>query len=349
MPAEDDPAEYHLTVSFVLNRDTWYEKRGYEISFTQFQLSARHALPAKPTRPAMPLSLNDENRAIVISGADFSYTFSQDNGLPTSIFFNGTELLAKGFAFNLNRAWLDNDRPDYAKFAEERFPFIQSRLAKLTLVESNETQVQLKASYVLAGYSVQPACAVEAVWTVTADGVLHCAMDVRQTRQTTITLPRFGFECFLREGLENVEWFGRGPTESYIDKRHAARFGRYHARVSDMTTHYVFPQENGSHAETRFAGVTDRRGLGLAILGDPEFSFSTHHYSTADFQDARHDHELKARKETVLNIDYRQQGIGSASCGPRLNAKYQLNAREFSFGFRLKPYFAEDTSLDSLY
>ena len=58
---------------------------------------------------------------------------------------------------------------------------------------------------------------------------------------------------------------------------------------------------------------------------------------------------MKARKETVLNIDYRQQGIGSASCGPRLNAKYQLNAREFSFGFRLKPYFAADPSLDSPY
>ena len=72
-------------------------------------------------------------------------------------------------------------------------------------------------------------------------------------------------------------------------------------------------------------------------------------YSTADFLNAKHDHELTARKETVLNIDYRQHGIGTASCGPYMSEKYRFNEKEFSFAFRIKPYFSEDTSLDALY
>lgn len=350
MPAEDDPAEYHFTVSFVLNRDTWFEKKGYEISFSQFLLSPRHTAPVrKPRLPDAPLTLNDEGSDIVISGAAFSYAFSKDNGLPVSIQFHGTELLADGFAFRLNRAWIDNDRQDYQKWERERFPVIQSRLASLVLADANDQQVRLEASYVLAGYSVLPVCAVQGVWTINADGFLSCSLSVRQTRDEVVNLPRFGLECMLAEGMEQVEWFGRGPSESYVDKRLAARFGRYHARVTDLTTHYIFPQENGSHVETRFAGLTDRRGLGLAILGEPEFSFSAHHYSTADFHNARHDHELVARKETVLNIDYRQHGIGTASCGPYVAEKYRFNEREFQFAFRLKPYFREDTSLDTLY
>ena len=116
-----------------------------------------------------------------------------------------------------------------------------------------------------------------------------------------------------------------------------------------MTEHYIIPQENGSHANTRFAGITDRRGLGLAMLGEPEFSFSAHHYTTNDFLEAKHDFELKARPETVVNIDYRQHGIGTGSCGEYMSEKYRFNERNFSFAFRLRPYFSEDTELDSLY
>ncbi len=350
LPEEDDPAEYHLTVSFVLNRDTWFEKRGYEISFTQFPLSPRReTVTEKPVRAETPLSVDDEGLLVTVSGEDFAYAFSKDNGLPVSLVFNGTELLERGFAFNLNRAWIDNDRPDYQRWESERFPFVRSRLASFVLAEENAALVRLEAVYVLGAFSVQPVCEVRGVWTVTADGIISCRLAVRQTRNEALCLPRFGFECMLKAGFESVEWFGRGPTESYADKRHAARFGRYKQNVTDMTTHYIFPQENGSHAETRFAGITDRRGLGLAILGEPEFSFSAHHYSTADFHNAKHDHELTARKETVLNIDYRQHGIGTASCGPYMSEKYRFNEKEFSFAFRIKPYFAEDTSLDALY
>lgn len=351
MPDPTDRGEYHLTISFVLNRDTWFEKRGYEISFTQFLLKA--GAPAAETSGAeyhAPLTVNDEGRDVVISGDAFAYTFSKDNGLPVSMVKDGMELLKEGFRFNLTRAFIDNDR-DRDTWRRLNLDYVKSRLSSFQLETYSADAVKLNATYVLGAF-VQPAfCTVTAAWTVTADGVIRSEMDVKRQYEPNmeIPLPRFGLECVLTEGFENVEWFGRGPTESYVDKKYAARFGRFKSTVTDMTVHYVFPQENGSHAETRFMGLTDRRGLGLAVLGEPEFSFSTHHYSTADLQNARHDHELVARKETVLNIDYRHNGIGTASCGPRLNPKYCFTEREFHFSFRLCPYFAEDVSLDNLY
>ncbi|MBE6952933.1 MAG: DUF4981 domain-containing protein [Ruminococcaceae bacterium] len=349
IPEKDEAAEYHMTISFVLNRDTWYQKRGYEISFTQFVLQARQAPAPKPIRADAPLAFNDEGRDLTITGADFEYKISKDTGLLSSMVFNGTELLAKGFAYNLNRAWIDNDRQDHQIWHEEGIDRIQSRLSSLKLLEQNDEVVRIEAHHVHSGYSVRPVSEATSVWTITADGMIDVAVDAKRQRYENINLPRFGFECLLKEGMEFIEWYGRGPSESYIDKKRAARFGRYHQTVTEATTHYIFPQENGSHAETRFAGITDRRGLGLAILGEPEFSFSAHHYTTADFHKAQHDNELVARKETALNIDYRQQGIGTASCGRYLAEKYRFNEMEFSYSFRLKPYFSEDTSLDSMY
>ena len=48
-------------------------------------------------------------------------------------------------------------------------------------------------------------------------------------------------------------------------------------------------------------------------------------------------YELRPCGSTVFCIDYRQAGIGSASCGPMLLEKYQLKETEISFDVRLKP------------
>ncbi len=40
---------------------------------------------------------------------------------------------------------------------------------------------------------------------------------------------------------------------------------------------------------------------------------------------------------TVLCLDYAQNGIGSASCGPRLAEQYRLDDASFDFSIRLIP------------
>jgi beta-galactosidase len=41
------------------------------------------------------------------------------------------------------------------------------------------------------------------------------------------------------------------------------------------------------------------------------------------------------RKSTVVNLDLAQAGIGSNSCGPRLQEKYLLNDEKYHFSVRL--------------
>ena len=48
--------------------------------------------------------------------------------------------------------------------------------------------------------------------------------------------------------------------------------------------------------------------------------------------------------EIHLNLDYRQNGLGSGSCGPKVLPQYELQPHEFSFTVRLKPYSADASS-----
>lgn len=64
---------------------------------------------------------------------------------------------------------------------------------------------------------------------------------------------RLGFELALtRQMAEGVEWYGRGPHESYCDRWRGARLGLWSGSVSEQTFRYVRPQENGNKFETRW-------------------------------------------------------------------------------------------------
>jgi hypothetical protein len=93
---------------------------------------------------------------------------------------------------------------------------------------------------------------------------------------------------------------------------------------------------------------TDWRGMGLLATSMPCFDFSAHHYSTHKFEQAQHTHELVEDPFITLNLDYVQNGLGTASCGPGVLPQYELTTRPFSFTITLKPYSKDKFSPTSL-
>ena len=96
------------------------------------------------------------------------------------------------------------------------------------------------------------------------------------------------------------------------------------------------PQENGSHYDCDYASLASDRAV-LTAVGEKTFSFQASIYTQEELTAKAHNYELRPCGSTVFCIDYRQAGIGSASCGPMLLEKYQLKETEISFDVRLKP------------
>jgi beta-galactosidase len=158
-------------------------------------------------------------------------------------------------------------------------------------------------------------------------------------------LPRFGVEFKMPAGTEQLRFFGRGPGASYADLRHSSRQGEFASRVHDHFQHYVRPQENMAHTETRWVEISSFAGIGLLATNTEDaesFSFNCAHYTAEQLTNTAHDYELEPLAETVVNLDYRHSGIGSASCGTKLADQYKLDESKFTYSVRLLPVLTGD-------
>ena len=158
-------------------------------------------------------------------------------------------------------------------------------------------------------------------------------------RHRDIWVPRLGLLFSLPGGYERVEWYGRGPQETYVDSFEGSPIGRYVAAIDDLQVPYPVPQENGNHVHTR---TLDLRGAALPTLhvqGHPQFDFTARRWTSIDLQRASKPYELVDSGRVWLNLDHAQQGLGSASVGPALPEQYRI-AREptsWSVSLELRP------------
>ncbi len=179
-------------------------------------------------------------------------------------------------------------------------------------------------------------------YRISGDGGMEATLDVRV--EEAPPLPRVGLVLVMPAGFENFTWYGRGPHESYADRKASAKIGLYRGTISQQLTPYIKPQENGAKTDVRRAEVSDVRGRGLHVEGDPLFHISVHHFTAADFTAARHAIDLHLRSETIVHIDLAQCGLGNASCGPGVLPPYLLTEPAYHFRFRLRPLLGHDSS-----
>ncbi|MDY3928122.1 MAG: glycoside hydrolase family 2 TIM barrel-domain containing protein [Clostridia bacterium] len=143
-------------------------------------------------------------------------------------------------------------------------------------------------------------------------------------------LPRIGVALEMPK-CDKVEWYGRGIHENYADRKQSAIFGKYTQNISDMSVEYERPQENGNRCDTYFLNIG-----GISFIGCDTYEFSVHDYSFEELMKAQHKGEIKKSDRTYLYIDYKNRGLGSASCGPNPEEEYELKPHSFRFVFVMK-------------
>jgi beta-galactosidase len=152
------------------------------------------------------------------------------------------------------------------------------------------------------------------------------------------TLPRIGLRLFLKGTMKQVDYYGMGPSETYIDKHHSGSHGFYRDTAAGLMEDYIRPQESGSHYDCDFVSVKGK-GTSLTLVSgdDQTFSFSALPYTQEELEEKRHNYELVPCGSTVLCVDHKMAGIGSKSCGPDLPERYRVSEDRFRFAFILKP------------
>ena len=208
-------------------------------------------------------------------------------------------------------------------------------VADETTAKEENGCVEIETSYSISSPALQRILAGVIKWTIYSDGTTDVHVEAKKDPVFPV-LPRFGLRLFLPESFAKLTYCGLGPVESYVDKHQASYHGVFHSTPAEQQEDYIRPQENGSHYDCDYASLASDRAV-LTAVGEKTFSFQASIYTQEELTAKAHNYELRPCGSTVFCIDYRQAGIGSASCGPMLLEKYQLKETEISFDVRLKP------------
>lgn len=343
-PNEID-GRYFIKISYIQKYSTLWADRGHELGFAQFELTAE-----KPNKiisnPTQTIKIKDDSKNIYIIGDDFNYSFSKVYGTFNQIEFNGYNMITTKPKFNIWRAPTDNDRNIKHSWISEFYDTAKTHVYSTDIVEKTNKYIKINTKISIGGLVKKYAVKGNAIWTVysTGDIILDFNGNIREDAPF---LPRFGLQLVMPKGSEQVEFFGYGPQESYIDKHIGSYKSKFKSTVSDMHEPYIKPQENGSHYLTEWLTVNSQLGVGLLFKGMDNFSFNVSHYYPSDLTNITHNHQLIKHDETIINIDYMLSGIGSNSCGPELSECYRLQNRIINFKFGIKPIVKSDIDIIS--
>lgn len=367
---------------------------GHEIACDQFRLPIESPKKAfKISGPKLTVSTNGDN--LSASSSKVNFMFNKKTGIVTSYKVDGTEYFSEGFGIQPNfwRAPTDND---YGNGMPKRLQVWKESSKNFNVTDATVTMdgnnAVVNVNYLLpagnlyiVNYTIYPSGAVNVAARFTSTDMDAAQTEVSEsTRTATFTpgrdaarkeasklnVPRIGVRFRLPASMNQVEYFGRGPAENYLDRNAGSMVGLYKSTAEELYFPYVRPQENGHHTDTRWVSLSTGK-KGLLIQADNTIGFNALRNSIEDFDDeeatglsrqwsnftpeqvANHDeaaaknvlrrqhhiNDITPRDFVEVCVDLKQQGVaGYDSWGSRPEPAYTLPAnREYNWGFTLIP------------
>ncbi len=332
-PEATSADEYLLTVRFVTKSDCDWAKAGHEVASEQFTIKERGALPEIKFQGNDMLTVSGNN-PVSVSGRDFTLKFDR-TGTLTSMKYRGMEYIhdGQGPAFD-NVRWIENDAP-YSGIPPTTLDNPTFRADGVTLNYVNGDADGAEAVKIGGSFSSNGFCAYTTEYTIYANGTVDLSTTFRPSSSS---INRLGLSMVVSPGMEQVEYFARGPWSNYVDRKTGSHAAVYTTTVTDMYEHFIRPQSMGNREDLRFLKLTAADGFGLMVETEGRVNFSALHNTEQDFADVNHDWQLKHRDETVLHFDYMQRGLGNGSCGPGTLDKYKVpSSGEYTYKLRFTP------------
>ncbi len=339
-PTAQPGREYFLKVTFALASDTPWAKRGHVVAWDQFPVP--YSLPAAPAAAggvaasaAPALAVEETADSVTLRGERFLARIGKKSGALESYEVQGRQLVAGPLAPNYWRAPIDNDRGNQMS---KRLGVWRTAAAERKVTRVSVERLGAGAARVTAEAALAPeGSTARTTFTVYGGGVIEVGSALTPAKDAP-ELPRVGMQMLIPGEFRNVEWYGRGPHETYWDRRTGAAFGRYKSSVDELWTPYVEPQETGNRTDVRWVQFTNPAGVGLRATGLPEFYFSAWPFPLSELERAKHSAEIRMSREITVNLDHRQMGVGGDdSWGAQPHREYRLAAVPYEYSFRLEP------------
>ena len=344
--------EVCINVRLVTARPVGLLDAGYAVSEEQISCSPyRYPVLSELTgAEGAAVEVDSMVACYTLSAAGVSVTVNRRTGHLDYFDVDGRPMLEDGYAVTPNfwRAPTDND---YGAHLQRDFRAWRSPRTHVerVVVEDCGASRSIRVVSALEHMNAR----TEVVYTLTPKGELVVTeqLDVDENAERKPQMFRFGMQWVMPKAFDRVSYYGRGPIETYTDRKECMPLSLNEAKVSDEYFGYIRPQESGNHCDVRSWAVVDVAGRGLeftpvvAKAGDEApMECSSLHFLPSDLDDGNdkgdfqhHSGDLVERPFTVTQVQQQQFGLGCVnSWGAWPLEQYQMPWKDRTFTYRVK-------------
>lgn len=345
LPKIKNNSEYLINVTFHLREDKSWAKKNHEISTDQ--LIYNKVIKSQGKRSNGKIVLNENNNEFNIIGNNFTINFSKENGALNSYIKDNFEYIEEAFLPNFTRPQTDNDERAW-KTTKTLKQWFDNKAELNSISHSSQNgNIVIESTYTV----IKDSANVTVIYTVSPEGVIKVDYQLKADESLPY-LPKVGFQGKIARSLENIEYYGRGPLENYIDRRFGFHTGIYSQNIFDFMEPYVKPQENGNRTDVRWCHLKDSKKQGLLVLADSLLSINAWPYSEEDLHNSTHTYQLIDNNKITLNIDLIQMGVGGNNTWTEVGApieQYRVPSGNYNYTFYLLPAKGDKKEMDKLY
>ena len=354
--------EILVNFEFKQYEDAPLQKASTVIAHQQFELTPYifptvEAITAQPVADKKakkaPASVTLDERAVyaVLSANGVKVTFDKHSGYVAYIDVDGTPMMTDDAQLvpDFWRAATDND---FGAGMQNRLAAWQHpRLERKSFnIQQDGVNYVVTAEYDIKALEAS----VKLTYTMTPAGQLVVKQDLivseeaknRKDDRGRLVMPqllRYGMQMQMPKEFSQIEYYGKGPHENYIDRANSQNLGIWKQTVAEQFWGYVRPQENGTKTGVRYWAITNKAGKGLCFQGTEPLEMQALNFTEDDLQPSRnkaqwHSGDLVERPFTDLHIASRSMGVGCVnSWGAWPRQEYQMPYQNYTYTYIISP------------
>lgn len=391
-----DQKEYFINFDVYTKEETGGLPANFNVAHDQFRVQKSKAKREYAAGEMGKIKINETDKEVTISAGKANLEFNKEKAIVTSYQVGGKEYFTDGFGIQPS-FWRGPTDNDYGNGMPQ-----QLQIWKKASKEFNVTDITtadegdhaaLKITYLLPAGNLyildyrlykdgvmkvnveftSTSMEAEDVEVSEATQMATSSPEMEEARKESAKLevPRIGVRFRMPKAMDQVEYYGKGPDENYIDRQSGARVGLYQTTAEEMYFPYVRPQENGHRTATRWVSLTDNQERGLLVVADSTVGFNALRNSVEDFDSEENtdrpyqfnnfSSEMRAanseekaknklRRQTHINditpqdfvevsIDMKQRGVaGYNSWGDRPLPQHTIPSdQNYKWGFSIIP------------
>jgi beta-galactosidase len=348
----------HLTISFSLASEQPWAPRGHEVAWEQFRYPERSRRESLVLAGMPELAVSDSAEGTRIRGEDFEVGFGKSGSL-TSLTFEGRELLERGPALNLWRAPTANEQDEWRNppiapvWSGAGLDSLRHYPKETEVKRISPQHVVVRSSFDVTTEDSPVHFPTEYRYDVFGSGDVTVSVRVVSagqfpdwTPQIVMWLPKVGLQMDVPDEFGTLTWLGRGPFETYPDRKSGAKLGLYSSSVWDEYLPYLIPQDYGNKTDVEWAVLSDPSGVGMFLAASTPFNLSVHEYSTENLTRGLYPFQLQSRDSITVNLDHQVTGVGGTPI-PTLK-EYRVMPRIYEFSVRLRPFSSKEETPEQL-